>query len=145
MSGLAIRSKAYWGYSSEFMTLCVEELSVSRADIGNCDVHYVIAEIDEYIVGFYSLEGLSGIEIELGALFVDPGYICKSVGKPLIEKAKTHAVKLGSVKLNIQGNSIAEKFYRASGGKLTGTGESENISGRFLPAFQISLSIEEIG
>ena len=139
LSRIAIRSKAYWGYSTEFMDACVDELSVSRAYIENSSFHYVVAIVDEQVVGFYALEGLSGDEIELGALFVDPDHIGTGIGKALIEKAKQHAVNLGARKLNIQGDPNAENFYKAAGGKLTGSKESESIPGRYLPTFQISL------
>lgn len=139
LSRIAIRSKSYWGYSAEFMDACVEELSVSRARIENSDFHYIVALVDEQIVGFYALESLFKGEIELGALFVDPGHIGTGVGKALIEKSKKHAVSLGARKLNIQGDPNAENFYRAAGGQLTGSRESESITGRYLPTFQILL------
>ena len=144
LSSLAVRSKAYWGYSAEFMEACVEELSVSRATIENSDFHYVVAVFNEGIIGFYSLEGLSGDEIELSALFVDPCHIGTGVGKFLIESAKSHAANLGACKLNVQGDPNTEKFYRAAGGIPTGCKESESIPGRFLPMFQISLSNENV-
>lgn len=140
LSSLAIRSKAHWGYSTEFMDACVDELTVSPINIEEDDLHYVVAEIDKEIVGFYNLEGLSGDEVELGALFVEPEHIGTGVGRALIERAKCHAVNLGASKLNIQGDPNAEKFYRLAGGEQTGSKESESIPGRFLPTFQISLS-----
>ena len=136
---LAIRSKAHWGYSAEFMDACADELSVSPGHIEDCDFHYVVAVVNEQLAGFYALEGLSGDEIELGALFVDPDHIGTGVGKTLVERAKLHAANLGALKLNIQGDPNAEKFYRAAGGELTGSKESDSIPGRFLPMFQISL------
>jgi GNAT superfamily N-acetyltransferase len=144
LSSLAIRSKAYWGYSTEFMNACVDELSVTHAYIENNDCHYMVAVLDEEIVGFYELESLSGEEIELGALFVDPDHIGTGVGKTLIEKAKKHAINLGARQLNIQGDPNAVKFYRAAGGIPTGSKESESIPGRDLPTFKISLSNENV-
>ena len=139
LSQLAIRSKAYWGYSAEFMQACVEELSMSADDIKNPDCHYVVATVDEAIAGFYALEGHCGDEIELGALFVDPDYIGNGIGKALIEEAKQHALMLGADRMNIQGDPHAEKFYRACGARLTGSSESDSIPGRFLPTFQVTL------
>ena len=110
LSSLAIRSKAHWGYSTDFMDACVDELSVSRAYIDNSDFHYVVAVVDEEVVGFYALEGLSGDKIELGALFVDPNYIGTGIGRTLIEKAKSHAVDLGAKKLSIQGDPMPKNF-----------------------------------
>jgi GNAT superfamily N-acetyltransferase len=144
LSSLAIRSKAHWGYSTEFMEKCVDELSVSPADIENSDFHYAVAVVNEKVAGFYGLEELSGDEIELGALFVDPDHIGTGVGKALMETAKDHAANLGASKLNIQGDPNAEKFYRAAGGEAIGRKESESIPGRFLPLFQISLSNESV-
>ncbi len=144
LSSLAIRSKAHWGYSTEFIEACVDELSVSPDYIENGDFHYVVAIVNEEVVGFYKLEGLSGDEIELGALFVDPDHIGTGVGKALIERAKRHAINLGASKLNIQGDPNAEKFYRTAGGEPTGSKESESIPGRFLPTFQIALSNEDV-
>jgi GNAT superfamily N-acetyltransferase len=139
LSNLAIRSKAYWGYSSEFMQACVDELTISPASIEREDYHFVVAVIDKTIVGFYELEGLSGDEIELDALFVEPAHIGTGIGKALIERAKEHAVNLGATKINIQGDPNADKFYRSAGGLPTGSKESQSIAGRFLTTFQISL------
>jgi len=139
LSNLAIRSKAHWGYSREFMQACIDELSVSPAHIEDNDFHYMVAVVDEKIVGFYELEDISGDEIELGALFVEPDHIGTGVGKALIESAKHHAVTLGASKLNIQGDPNAERFYRKAGCEPTGSKESESIPGRFLPTFQILL------
>lgn len=139
MSSLAMRSKAHWGYSAKFMDACTDELSVSRANVESSDCHYVVAEVNGVIVGFYELEVLSGVEMELAALFVDPKFIGTGVGKSLVERAKLHAANLGARSLIIQGDPNAEKFYRAAGGVSTGEKESESIPGRFLPMFQIPL------
>ena len=122
------------------MDACTEELSVLPAFIKNHDYHYVVAVVDEVVVGFYALEGLTGDEIELGALFVDPAHIGTGIGKALIEKAKHHAHCLGARKLNIQGDPNATMFYRAAGGIPTDHQESASISGRYLPTFQIPLA-----
>jgi len=139
LANLAIRSKAYWGYSPEFIEACVDELSVTRGDIENPNFHYMVAELGGQIVGFYNLEGLDGDEIELGALFVDPDHIGTGIGKALIENAKKYATDLGARQLVIQGDPNAEQFYKAAGGIRTGSKESDSIPGRFLPTFQISL------
>ncbi|MEM7561621.1 MAG: GNAT family N-acetyltransferase [Pseudomonadota bacterium] len=145
LSRLAIRSKAYWGYSSEFMNACIDELTVTRSYIEHFDFHYQVAVSEETIVGFYALENFSGDEIELGALFVDPDYIGKGVGQALIENAKKHAIDLGARQLNIQGDPNAERFYRAAGAILTGSKASASIPDRYLPTFKISLTGGKIG
>lgn len=140
ISRLAIRSKAYWGYSSAFMQACTSELTMTSSDIENHKNHYEVAIINNEIMGFYSLENLTGVEIELSALFVDPTHIGTGIGRQLMESVKNYAISIGAQKINIQGDPHAEKFYLAAGGKLTGTKESESIPGRYLPLFQIKLT-----
>ena len=100
----------------------------------------MVAILEDEIVGFYSLENFSGVEIELAALFVDPDYIGTGVGRALMTSAKRHAVKLGAQKINVQADPNIEKFYLSAGGMKTGSKESESIPGRFLPTFQILLT-----
>lgn len=140
LSALAIRSKATWGYSAEFMSACLHELTILPESIDSDDAHYVVALVDEAVVGYYSLEAMLGGEIDLSGLFVDPDHIGTGIGKALIEKAKCHAASLGAVKINIQSDPHAEHFYRAAGGLITGRQESGSISGRYLPMLQINLS-----
>ncbi|CAB1063545.1 Acetyltransferase, GNAT family [Olavius sp. associated proteobacterium Delta 1] len=84
LTDLALRSKAYWGYSDEFMEACREELSVPAINIASSRMHYSVAEHHCNIVGFYAIERLSGSEFELNALFVEPRHIGSGVGRALI-------------------------------------------------------------
>jgi len=140
LSGLAMRSKAYWGYSREFMDACREELSVPQGHLENDRFCYVVAEHHGVIVGYYALERLSAAEFELEALFVEPRHIGSGIGRALITHAKKRAETAGGHTLVIQGDPNAENFYRAAGGKLTGRRESASIPGRFLPIFEICLA-----
>lgn len=139
LSELAFRSKAYWGYSPEFMAACRAELSVSEADIASPRRHYVLAESDGNILGYYALERLSAIEYELEALFVEPQHIGQGIGRQLIEHAKSYARGIGARSLLIQGDPNAERFYIAAGGCRIGERESGSIPGRCLPEFRIVL------
>ncbi len=137
LSNLALRSKAYWGYSEDFMEACVRELTYSPDRIQNN--HFFVAETNDSIVGFYALDRLSSTEIELDALFVDPASIGKGYGRCLIEHAKITATNLGASILVIQADPNAKNFYIAAGGILTGVKESASILGRYLPTFIIHL------
>jgi len=139
LSDLAFRSKAFWGYSPEFMEACRAELSISDKDITNPNRHYVLAESKGMILGFYAVERLSADEYELEALFVEPDHIGRGVGRRLIEHAKGYARKGGARSLLIQGDPNAADFYRAGGGVQIGERESDSIPGRYLPEFRISL------
>ena len=135
LSDLAMRSKAHWGYSEEFMQACRAEFTYSPEDIHN----FYVAEINDAIAGFYALVPLSSTNIELEAMFVDPAYIGQGFGRALIEHAKAKASELGMAVIIIQSDPNAQDFYLAAGGQLTGTRESGSIPGRFLPTFEIQL------
>jgi len=143
LTDLAIKSKAYWGYSSDFMNAAKYELSVTPEDIEYIGLHYYVACISEKIVGFYSLEKQEKSKIELGAMFVDPNLIGSGIGKSLMTHAKVTAISFGAKKLIIQSDPNAEKFYRAVGGRNIGRRESESIPGRFLPVLEVLLIVEE--
>lgn len=139
LSDLAIKSKAYWGYSKEFLESCRNELSYSQEDLSNSENYFAVAEIENRIVGFYALIPYEKHNLELEALFVDPEFIRKGIGKALLKDAEKIAVQKGVYELIIQGDPFAEKFYVESGCKKIGEKESLSIPGRFLPLFKLSL------
>ncbi len=144
LSGLAMRSKAHWGYSAEFMEACRQELLVTEEMIASKDNHYAVADAQGVVVGFYSLISLSKPNIELGLLFIEPSHIGTGIGRTLITHAKNHAIASGGRTLHFQGDPNAEAFYKAIGATLTGKRESSSIPERFLPTFSISLSSEGV-
>ena len=135
-------SKAYWGYSPEFMESCREELKVSSNKISSPRYFYTVAEKHRRVIGFCALERLSASEFELEALFVEPDHIGSGVGRKLMTHAKNQALSLGGNSLSIGVDPNAEKFYSAAGGTVTGKGESQSIPGRFLPTLTIDLTTE---
>ncbi len=139
LSGIALRSKSYWGYSAEFIEACRAELSISETEITDKERHYFAAESNDEVIGFYALERLSANEYELEALFVEPQRIGQGIGKALINHAKSTARELGARSLLIQSDPNATAFYLATGGVLIGERQSNSISGRYLPEFRISL------
>lgn len=139
LSDLAINSKSFWGYSKEFIQSCRNELSYSVEDINNSNNHFVVAELENRIVGFYALVPLEIDKLELEALFVDPDYIGKGIGKVLINDAKFFASKKGVKSIIIQGDPNAEYFYWNIGCEKIGEKESGSIPGRYLPLFSLSV------
>ncbi len=137
---LAIRSKAFWGYSDDFMKACHDELLIPSEKIESDNYYYFVAENKNHIVGYYALEKLPNLDFELEALFVEPKLIGTGIGKDLMNHAKKFAALKGAHTIIIQGDPNATSFYLAAGGKLTGEKESVNIQGRFLPTFEICLS-----
>lgn len=137
LSALAMRSKARWGYSVEFMDACREELTYSADYIRKNPVF--VAESGAKIVGFYALERVSGSEAELTAMFVEPEHIGCGVGRALITHAKATARSQGIEAIIIQGDPNAVAFYQAAGGVSCGERESGSLPGRMLPLFRIRL------
>jgi len=139
LTELALRSKAHWGYSSEFIEACRAELAVTPERLTSTDFHYQVAERDSELLGFYAIGPCAVSSYELEALFVEPVHIGRGVGQALIDHAKHKVKQLGGMKLSIQGDPNAEKFYLAAGGKLVGQKASGSIPGRKLPLFEIEL------
>jgi GNAT superfamily N-acetyltransferase len=142
VSDIAIRSKAYWGYSPEFMAACKKELTFAARDITDSAVFFSIAETDAGPAGFYALRLLGEREYELDALFVEPEQIGIGIGCALLQAAKDRVARAGGGSIVIQGDPHADRFYRAAGGVLIGERESGSIAGRLLPLFRIPVDAD---
>lgn len=139
LTELAIRSKAHWGYTAEFMTACRGELTVAANQINDPRTHLVVAEQQGEIIGFYALRVVSSVECELDAMFVEPAHIGTGIGRLLMQHAMRTASDHGLRTLYIQSDPNAAPFYQAMGGKLCGHRESDSIPGRDLPLFAVSI------
>ena len=141
LSKLAFRSKAYWGYSDQFMQACLGELTIDAPYIENNPVFAI--EFEASVVGFYALEQVSASQTELGYMFIEPAFIGKGYGRKLMDHAKQQACKAGYTKIIVQADPNVKQFYRAAGGTLMGTRPSASIPDRELPLFQIILDRTE--
>jgi len=139
LTELAVRSKASWGYSSEFMASCRDELTVTPKDIGNDVLTVFVAEEGGQRVGFCALEKLSPEEFELDALFVEPKRMGSGIGKALMEHAISFTRQAGGLSILIQGDPNAAGFYERAGARPIGERESGSIPGRFLPEYWLLL------
>ncbi len=140
LSLLAMRSKAYWGYSQDFLDACRTELSVLPAEIKAGEYQHAVAENDSGILGFYALKRLTGRKFELEALFVEPDHIGTGIGRALMSHAHESVDSQGGTAIIIQSDPHAARFYKAAGGVLIGEKESGSIPGRYLPVYEISLT-----
>jgi len=137
LSQLAFSSKAYWGYSAEFMDACREELSISDHDIGRQPTY--VLEDGHRVIGFYSLLSLDADRVELGHLFVHPDEISRGHGRRLLEHAASEARRRGRHVLVIQGDPNAVAFYERCGAVRIGASASASIPGRSLPLFELQV------
>jgi N-acetylglutamate synthase-like GNAT family acetyltransferase len=115
LSDLALRSKAHWGYSQDFIEACRTELSYGASQIESPRWSFLVAEEADVIIGFYALERASEQEAELAALFVCPEWIGKGIGRALLSGAKYRARQGGSSVLTIQSDPYAAQFYQTMG------------------------------
>lgn len=136
---IAQSSKAHWGYSESFMRACREELAAAAnlSGAGRCGV---VAASGGEIVAFYVWERRSADAFELEALFVEPNWIGRGIGRRLMDDAKASARAAGARELIIQGDPNAEAFYLAAGAVRVGERASASIPGRMLPEFRIDLA-----
>jgi len=138
-----MRSKAYWGYDEEFMSLCRSELTRSPEQISAPRFDFQVCWFDNEPVAFYALERINADVAELEAMFVEPQHIGSGIGRLMIEHAKARAKTQGLKRMIIQGDPHADSFYRAAGAQQCGSRPSCSIPGRQLPLYELTLDIRK--
>jgi GNAT superfamily N-acetyltransferase len=137
LSDLAVRSKATWGYSEEFMQRCVPLLRVTPDYIAQHPIFVAVAQ--ERVVGFYSLNA-ERYQAELDLLFVAPDALRAGVGRALCAHAFATARAAGFAQLFVESDPGAERFYQRMSGVRVGTIASTVEAGRELPVLRFDLS-----
>lgn len=139
LSDVAFRSKAYWGYSDEFMEACREELTVPEAKLNDPVFTHYVGEISGNTAGYYAIEKITSQHVDLHALFIDPDYIGQGCGRCLMHHAMEQARTMGAAKMSVQSDPQAAAFYLAMGAVKVGESESGSVPGRYLPEMELSL------
>jgi GNAT superfamily N-acetyltransferase len=137
LSELALRSKAHWGYSDEFIEACRDELTVHRSQIDAGRV--IVAEMDGAVVGTATLGGRPP-EGDVENCFVEPDHIGTGVGRALFAALRAAAVDTGFTRLRIESDPNALGFYEHQGAIKIGEAPSGSIPGRVLPLLQLDLA-----
>jgi GNAT superfamily N-acetyltransferase len=140
LSELALRSKAHWGYSAEFMRRCRPLLRVSRAYIER-NITLVAAD-GARICGFCSLREADG-DLELDMLFVEPERIGEGIGAQLLARALSAAAAVGHDRLLVESDPQAEPFYVRFGAQRIGQRASAVEIGRQLPLLVFDLAASQ--
>lgn len=143
LSALAMRSKAHWGYSESFLAQCKGELWVSALDIETKKLDCVVADLDGEIIGYGSIAQVSEEEFELDALFIEPSFIGKGLGRKLLQQILENVARKDGRVLLVQSDPNAAEFYRSCGGLEIGKSESASIPGRILPMFKYEIKKHE--
>lgn len=143
LTGLTWRSKAHWGYDEAFMHAHRAGLTITAEYIA-AHPAYVI-EHGNRPVGFYALEPIGEGRVELGYLFVEPGYIGQGLGRRLLEHAAATAARLGHRSMRIVSDPHAVGFYRRMGARLWGEWHSPVVPGRRLPVLEFDCAAAATG
>lgn len=141
LTGLAVRSKAHWGYSPEFMDACRAELTWTAEELADAERGFLVfvAERDGTPVGFYALEPLAGEGIELDSMFVEPAHIGTGVGRALLDHALHQSRQLRRRTMVIRSDPNAAAFYEAAGAVKVGEAASESLAPRKLPVLELAV------
>lgn len=137
LSGLALRSKAHWGYDAAFIDACRDELTLREDELA--PRRTLVAELDGRVAGFGTLEGDPPYG-ELGMLFVEPAAIGRGVGGALLAALVDRARDLGFTRLAIDADPHAEAFYLAQGAVRVGAVASGSVPGRVLPQLELAVT-----
>ncbi len=116
LSALALRSKAYWGYSPAQIDCWREELAISAAHFELSQI--TLAEQAGQILGFYVLNLHEPARLE--HLWVDPQAIGQGVGKRLFYHA-CECLRLSPMSfMHIEADPNALGFYQSQGAQHVG-------------------------
>jgi catechol 2,3-dioxygenase-like lactoylglutathione lyase family enzyme/GNAT superfamily N-acetyltransferase len=136
LSGLAMRSKSYWPYTSDYLEKCIGVLHVTEEDILQWPVF--VAERKDEVLGFFALKKVGG-ENRLDHLWIDPRFIGKGIGKLLFTESIDAAKKIGWSLFRIAADPYAEPFYLKMGAKNIGSVQSRIKPDLFLPHLEMKL------
>lgn len=134
LSELAYKSKAYWGYSKDFLEKCKDDLAVTTDFITNNPVY--VMEKNSKIIAFYSF---SLHPNRLVSLFIDPADIGKGIGKILWTDILNKAKQLNMKDFTLDSEPHAEGFYLKMGAKKIGETPSTVFPERRLPLMSVNV------
>lgn len=121
LSELTLRSKAYWGFSQEFLNKCRPHLVIDEKYISEWIVR--VLETNEELVGYFSLKVI-GRENRLDNLWLEPKFIRKGYGSILLRDAIQTARKIGWSSFRMAVDDHALEFYEKKGAKVIGQVQS---------------------
>ena len=142
LTGLALRSKAVWGYGAAFMAACRAELTITADGIAARPTW--VLEEQGAILGFYQLR-TAGDVAEVAQFFIAPRRLRGGLGRRLWAHLEAQAGAVGCEHLEVDSDPHAEGFYRAMGMIRCGNAPSGSIPGRTLPRLRKELSTSSAG
>src|SRR5262245_10856127 len=132
LSDICVRSKAHWGYDSEFMRLSWRSLQIDPAAIVAGRVFVAVDARDEPL-GVVDCVLLGDDDVDLMHLFVEPGALGRGLGRALFATAVEWTRAQARRRLVIASDPNAVGFYRRLGAVDAGWIASDAVPGRMLP------------
>ncbi|MDF1749119.1 MAG: GNAT family N-acetyltransferase [Alphaproteobacteria bacterium] len=132
ITALMLRSKAHWGYSKEFMELCVDTLYMDPKIIESDAVIVAVSDEEGRLLGVQHVIANPPIA-SLDKLFVDAIAIGSGVGAALYADAVVRAKAAACTRMTVLSDPHAAPFYETRGAIKTGEVASDAIPGRMLP------------
>lgn len=130
------KSKAFWGYSEEQISIWSNNLTVTIDYIEENDVFNLIKE--NKIIGYYSYLKQENNQVKLDNLFLLPEYIGKGFGTLLMNDFLQKMRNEKYQKITLDSEPNAEQFYQKLGFKKVGEFET-SIKNRFMPIMEMNL------
>jgi GNAT superfamily N-acetyltransferase len=135
LAALAVRSKAHWGYSREFVRRFAATMGLTAEVVAANDVQ--VGERDGAPRGFYTLL-YRGPLVVLDDLWLEPAEIGCGSGRLLFEHATARALGAGAGLLEWEAEPFAVGFYTRMGGHTVRW--TDSALGRRLPVMQLRLT-----
>ena len=137
ITGIALRSKAYWGYDDAFIETFRPELTVTPETIEQD--HVVLIEHERRPAGFMHLRRVDQATLELASLFIDTWAIRQGLGQRLWNYAVAYARQHGLIRIELEADPNAESFYAKQGAEVVRQQESTLKPGRVLNIMQFTV------
>jgi N-acetylglutamate synthase-like GNAT family acetyltransferase len=133
LTELMRRSKAYWGYSPEFMEVVRDTMQITAEQIATR--HVYVLEDEDRAVGFCHFYQRPD-DVYLEDLFIEPGMIGRGYGKMLFNYVTQFARTNGVNQIVFEADPNAESFYHKLGATTIGQRPSPIFDGRLIPQMQ---------
>ena len=135
LAAIAVRSKAHWGYSADFVRRFAATLTLTPEVVAANDVQ--VGERDGEPRGFYTLLH-RGPLVVLDDLWLEPAEIGHGSGRLLFEHAVARARHAGAGVLEWEAEPFAVGFYTRMGARTVRW--TDSVLGRKLPVMQLQLT-----
>lgn len=136
LTGITMRSKAHWGYSSKQIEKWKDDLTITAEYIDQSEFYTLVFK--EQAIGYYSFYVKEAKTIKLDNIFLEPEFIGQGYGKKLMKHFLQKVKEAEYETILLDSEPKTQKFYESFGFKVIGQLES-SIKNRFLPIMELKL------